>query len=94
MLSLHFNKEVFINALKANKNMVTYLSTTVALMLTLIMHGLIQGNLKPEFFMYAFIVSIAFYIWAVADQKYRQQKQTNSKEQRMGELSPILNTEK
>ena len=75
MLSLHFNKEVFINALKANKNMVTYLSTTVALMLTLIMHGLIQGNLKPEFFMYAFIVSIAFYIWAVADQKYRQQKQ-------------------
>ena len=94
MLSLHFNKEVFINALKANKNMVTYLSTTVALILTLIMHGLIQGNLKPEFFMYAFIVSIAFYIWAVADQKYRQQKQTNSTEQRMGELSPILNTEK
>ncbi|MGE8563443.1 MAG: hypothetical protein ACN6NM_06565 [Acinetobacter bohemicus] len=80
MLSLHFNKEVFINALKANKNMVTYLSTTVALILTLIMHGLIQRNLKPEFFMYAFIVSIAFYIWAVADQKYRQQKQTNSTE--------------
>ncbi|MFD1437363.1 hypothetical protein [Acinetobacter terrae] len=80
MLSLHFNKEIFINALKANKNMVTYMSTTVALLVTLIIHGLIQGNLKPEYFLYAFIVSIAFYIWAVVDQKYRQQKQINSTE--------------
>ncbi|QPF39154.1 hypothetical protein H0S58_06695 [Acinetobacter sp. TTH0-4] len=80
MLSLHFNKQVFINALKANKNMVTYLSTTIGLMVILIMHGLIQGNLKPEFFMYAFIASIAFYIWAVVDQKYRYQKQSNSTE--------------
>ena len=80
MLSLHFNKQVFINAIKANKNMVTYLSTTVGLMVILIMHGLIQGNLKPEFFMYAFIASIAFYIWAVVDQKYRYQKQSNSTE--------------
>lgn len=80
MLSLHFNKEIFINALKANKNMVTYLSTTVALLVTLIIHGLIQGNLKPEYFMYAFIVSVAFYIWAVVDQKYRQQKHSKSTE--------------
>ena len=80
MLSLHFNKQVFINALKANKNMVTYLSTTIGLMVILIMHGLIQGNVKPEFFMYAFIASIAFYIWAVVDQKYRYQKQSNSTE--------------
>ena len=72
MLSLHFNKEVFINALKANKNMVTYLSTTVALMLTLIMHGLIQGNLKPEFFAYALVVSAAFYVWDVVDHKSRK----------------------
>ncbi|MDN5513306.1 hypothetical protein B9T26_01475 [Acinetobacter sp. ANC 4169] len=80
MLTLHFNKEIFINALKANKNMVTYLSTSVALVVTLIIHGLIQGNLKPEFFVYAFIVSVAFYIWAVVDQKYRHQKQSNSTE--------------
>ena len=80
MLLLHFNKEIFINALKANKNMVTYMSTTVALLVTLIIHGLIQGNLKPEYFLYAFIVSIAFYIWAVVDQKYRQQKHINSTE--------------
>lgn len=80
MLSLHSNKETFIDALKANKNMVTYLSTTVALLVILIMHGLIQGNLKPEYFIYAFIVSIAFYIWAVVDQKYRQQKHSNSTE--------------
>ena len=51
MLSLHFNKQVFINALKANKNMVTYLSTTIALMVIMIMHGLIQGNLKAEYFL-------------------------------------------
>lgn len=80
MLSLHSNKETFIGALKANKNTVTYLSTTIALLVILIMHGLIQGNLKPEYFMYAFIVSIAFYIWAVVDQKYRQQKHSNSTE--------------
>lgn len=78
MLSLHFNKEIFINALKANKNMVTYLSTTSALLMTLIIHGLIQGNLKPEFFIYAFIVSLAFYVWAVVDQKYRYKKQNTS----------------
>ncbi|GAA5184605.1 hypothetical protein GCM10023345_15670 [Acinetobacter kookii] len=80
MLSLHFNKEIFINALKANKNMVTYLSTTAALLVTLIIHGLIQGNLKPEFFIYAFIVSVAFYVWAIVDQKYRYQKQNTSTE--------------
>jgi hypothetical protein len=59
MLSLHFNKQVFINALKANKNMVTYLSTTIALMVIMIMHGLIQGNLKAEYFAYAIVVSFA-----------------------------------
>lgn len=80
MLSLHFNKEIFINALKANKNMVTYLSTTAALLVTLIIHGLIQDNLKPEFFIYAFIVSVAFYVWAIVDQKYRYQKQNTSTE--------------
>jgi len=80
MLSLHVNKEMFINALKANKNMVTYLSTTAALLVTLIIHGLIQGNLKPEFFIYAFIVSVAFYVWAIVDQKYRYQKQNTSTE--------------
>lgn len=80
MLSLHFNKEIFINALKANKNMVTYLSTTAALLVTLVIHGLIQGNLKPEFFIYAFIVSVAFYVWAIVDQKYRYQKQNTSTE--------------
>ena len=39
MLSLHFNKQVFINALKANNNLVTFLSTTFALLLTLVMIG-------------------------------------------------------
>ena len=71
MLSLHFNKQFFIDALKANANLVTFLSTTIALMLTLIVHGLIQGNLKAEYFAYALIVSAAFYLWLVIDQKYR-----------------------
>ena len=36
MLSLHFNKQVFIDALKANNtNLVTFICTTFALMLTL-----------------------------------------------------------
>ena len=67
MLSLHFNKQVFINTLKANNNAVVFLSTTIALMLTL----LLQGNLKPEFFAYALIVSAAFYAWAFIDLKFR-----------------------
>ena len=76
MLSVHFKKQFFINALKANKNMVTYMSTTIALMLTLLIQGLIQGNLRPEYFAYALIVSVAFYFWAVIDHKYRKRKTT------------------
>jgi hypothetical protein len=72
MLSLHFNKQVFINSLKANTKLVIYLSTTIALMVTLLIHGLIQGNLKPEFFVYALVVSAAFYIWDVVDHKSRK----------------------
>lgn len=71
MLSLHFNKQFFIDALKADSNAVTFVCTTVALMLTLFVQGLIQGNLKAEYFGYALIVSCAFYLWAVIDQKYR-----------------------
>ena len=40
-------------------------------MLTLLLQGAIQGNLKPEFFAYALIVSFAFYVWAFFDYKYR-----------------------
>ena len=72
MLSLHFNKQVFINSLKANTKLVTYLSTTIALLATLLIHGLIQGNLKPEYFAYALAVSAAFYIWDVVDHKSRK----------------------
>ncbi|MBP6113557.1 MAG: hypothetical protein KA474_02320 [Acinetobacter sp.] len=71
MLSLHFNKQVFISTLKANNNAVVFLSTTIALMLTLLLQGTIQGNLKPEFFAYALIVSAAFYAWAFIDLKFR-----------------------
>lgn len=73
MFSLHFDKQVFINSLKANKNLVTYMSTTFALMLTLMLHGLIQGDLKLEYFAYALIVSVAFFLWAVIDSRYRKQ---------------------
>ncbi len=77
MLSIHFNKQFFINVLKANQNTVTFISTTFALMLTLLIQGLIQGNLKSEYFVYAIIVSLAFFIWAVIDQKYRQHKSSH-----------------
>lgn len=72
MLSLHFNKQVFINSLKSNTKLVVYLSTTLALLVTLFIHGLIQGNLKPEFFAYALFVSAAFYVWDVVDHKTRK----------------------
>lgn len=41
-------------------------------MLILLFHGLIQGNLKPEFFAYALFVSAAFYIWDLVDHKTRK----------------------
>lgn len=72
MLSTHFNKAVFIDALKHNSNLVTFLSTTFALIITLALQGSIQGNLKAEYFAYALLVSMAFYTWAIIDQKYRK----------------------
>lgn len=71
MLSIHFNKQVFIDALKT-KHILTYFSTTFALMVILAFNGLIQGNLKPEFFLYAFIVSLAFTLWNIIDHKCRK----------------------
>lgn len=71
MLSTHFNTQVFINTLKANHNLVIYLSTTFALLLTLLLQGMIKGNLKPEYFVYALGLSMVFCIWAIADQKLR-----------------------
>lgn len=78
MFSLHFNKQVFINSLKANNNAVVFLSTMVALVLTLAVQGTIQGNLKPEFFIYAIAVTMAFYLWAFFDTKYRALKNTDN----------------
>lgn len=71
MFSIHFNKQVFINSLKANNNAVVFASTMFALMLTLILQGTIQGNLKPEFFAYALAATLAFYVWVFIDSKYR-----------------------
>ncbi|ALH96245.1 hypothetical protein [Acinetobacter equi] len=71
MSSIHFNKQVFINSLKT-KHMTTYLSTTIALMVILTLHGMLQGNLKPEFFLYAFILSLAFALWNLVDHRCRK----------------------
>ena len=43
-------------------------------MLTLLLQGTIQGNLKLEFFIYAVVVSMAFYAWAFIDYKFRASK--------------------
>lgn len=72
MLFLSLNKRSFANALKQDKNMVTYCLTTVALMLILFFHGLINGNLKPVHFLYALVVSALFCLWAVVDHKCRK----------------------
>ncbi|MCH7311589.1 hypothetical protein [Acinetobacter sp. ANC 4805] len=71
MLSLHFNKQVFIDTLKTNDSVV-YAITTLALMATLLLQGTIKGNLKPEYFAYALIVSLAFCMWGMIDRKFRQ----------------------
>lgn len=71
MSSIHFNKQVFISTLKTS-NLIVYAVTPVALMLTLIFQGMIKGNLKPEYFGYALIVSVAFCVWAYVDHKFRQ----------------------
>lgn len=71
MLSLHFNKQVFIDTLKTNDSVV-YAITTLALMATLLLQGTINGNLKPEYFAYALIVSLAFCMWGIIDRKFRQ----------------------
>ena len=71
MLSLHFNKQVFIDTLKTNDSAV-YAITTVALMATLLFQGAIKGNLKPEYFVYGLVVSLAFCMWGIIDRKFRQ----------------------
>ena len=71
MLSMHFSKETFMNTMKT-KHMITYLSTTIALMVILAIHGVIQGNLKSEFFLYAFVASLAFAMWNLIDHKCRK----------------------
>ena len=71
MLSMHFSKETLMNTMKT-KHMITYLSTTIALMVILAIHGVIQGNLKFEFFLYAFVTSLAFAIWNLIDHKCRK----------------------
>jgi len=71
MFSLHFNKQVFIDTLKTNDSIV-YAITTFALMATLLLQGTIKGNLKPEYFAYALIVSLAFCTWGIIDRKFRQ----------------------
>lgn len=69
------NKLVFINAVKGNQHMLTYCVTTLALMVTLAFQGVISGNLRPEYFLYALVVSTAFALWAVIDQKYRKRSE-------------------
>jgi hypothetical protein len=71
MFSLHFNKQVFIDTLKTNDSIV-YAITTFALVATLLLQGTIKGNLKPEYFAYALIVSLAFCKRGIIDRKFRQ----------------------
>lgn len=81
MLSLHFNKQVFINTLNS-KDSVVYGVTTLALMLTLLFQGMIKGNLKPEYFMYAMVVSFVFCVWAFVDHKMRKLAKRRLSQQR------------
>ncbi len=68
----HFTKTVFSDAFKQNSDRLVYISTSFALMLTLVIYGSIQGNLKAEYFVYALIVSLVFCLWAIIEHKYRK----------------------
>ena len=80
MLSTHFNKQVFINSLKKNSKLVIYISTTLAIFLMILIHGLIQDNLRPEFFAYALVVTAVFYVWDMIDHNQRKQRRINISE--------------
>lgn len=72
MIQTHLIKKDFLHSLKSNQNFVMYLSTTIALMLILALHSLIQGQIKLVYFAYAMVVSAAFYSWALIDNKFRK----------------------
>lgn len=69
---ISMNKLIINNAVKHNPQFLTYCFTTLALMLTLTFQGAITGNLKPAYFFYALVVSLAFAVWAVIDHKFRK----------------------
>ena len=60
MLSIHFNKQVFINSLKTNSKLVIYLSTTLAIFLMILMHGLIQGIYNLNFLPMLLLLQLFF----------------------------------
>lgn len=80
MLQLkHFDKKNFIDVMKT-KHLMTYFSTTLALMLMLVFYSFIQGDFKAEFFLYAFLLSLAFALWDVIDHVYRKQQKASISE--------------
>jgi hypothetical protein len=63
----HMNKNI-----RFNPNIAIYMMMTIALLATLSVQGVINGNLKAEQFLYAIAVSVAFSVWAMVDAKFRQ----------------------
>ncbi|SDB87425.1 hypothetical protein [Acinetobacter boissieri] len=63
-----------VSNIKSYPNVIVYLLTTCALMLTLAIQGTIQGNLQVTHFLYALLASAAFATWAIFDLKARQTK--------------------
>ncbi|MBF7682392.1 hypothetical protein I2F27_03480 [Acinetobacter sp. B5B] len=70
--------KVQVDQIKSYPNMMLYVLTTCALMLTLAIQGTIQGNLQVTHFFYAFLACIAFAVWAIADLKARQSRKNQS----------------
>lgn len=65
-------KQNFIHAIKKDQNLMTYVITTGALLLTLSVQETIRGNFNPTHFGYSLLVSFLFITWAVLDYKCRK----------------------
>lgn len=68
---ISINSQALAHAFKQNSNFSTYVFTTFALLATLGIQEVIQGQLTPQHFLYALMVSFSFVVWAIIDYKFR-----------------------
>ena len=71
MMSLHLNKQAVHHTLQS-KAFVNYAVTSIALLMTIFLQGVIKGDLHLKYFVYALLACGAFSLWAFSDHQYRK----------------------